>query len=117
MYVWADRIHSRLRDDPGKLCVLVVMGVDDRGCKHLLAVEDGVRESSRSWREVLTHLKSNGMNTPQLAIGAGALGFWKAVAERWPETRHQRCWMHKTGNVLNRLPKRWSGLPPILAAS
>ena len=105
VYVWADGVYNRLRGESGKLCVLVVIGVDDRGRKHLLAVDPGLRESSQSWREVLTNLTSRGMDAPRLAIGDGAMGFWNAVSELWPETRHQRCWMHKTGNVLNRLPK------------
>ena len=105
VYVWADGIYNRLRGESGKLCVLVVIGVDDRGRKHLLAVDPGLGESSRSWREVLTNLISRGMNAPQLAIGDGAMGFWNAVSERWPRTRHQRCRLHKTANVLNRLPK------------
>ena len=105
VYVWADGVYQRLRGESGKLCVLVVIGVDDRGCKHLLAIEPGLRESSQSWREVLTNLTARDMNAPKLAIGDGAMGFWNAVAEMWPDTRHQRCWLHKTGNVLNRLPK------------
>ena len=75
------------------------------GQKHFLAIEDGVRESTQSWREVLLKLKSRGMNVPQLAIGDGALGFWAAMDEVYAETRHQRCWVHKTANVLNALPK------------
>ena len=105
VYVWADGVYNRLRGESGKLCVLVVIGIDDCGRKHLLAVDPGLRGSSQSWREVLTNLTSRGMNAPQLAIGDGAMGFWIAVSELWPETRHQRCWMRKSGNVLNRLPK------------
>jgi len=86
--------------------VLVVIGVNDRGEKHFLAIEDGVRESSQSWREVLLDLKKRGLEVPpKLAVGDGALGFWSALAEVYPETRHQRCWVHKTANVLNYLPK------------
>ena len=81
------------------------MGVNERGEKHFLAIEDGVRESTQSWREVLMKLKSHGMNTPELAVGDGAMGFWAALEEIYPDTRQQRCWMHKTGNVLNCLPK------------
>ena len=81
------------------------MGVNERGEKHFLAIEDGVRESTQSWREVLMKLKSRGMNTPELAVGDGAMGFWAALEEIYPDTRQQRCWMHKTGNVLNCLPK------------
>jgi transposase-like protein len=104
--VWADGIYSRLRGDTNKLCVLVVIGVNDRGEKHFLAIEDGVRESKQSWREVLLSLKHRGLQTPpKLAVGDGALGFWAALSEVFPATREQRCWMHKTGNVLNYLPK------------
>ena len=88
-----------------KLCALVVIGVNERGEKHFLAIEDGVRESTQSWREVLLKLKSRGMNGPELAIGDGAMGYWAALEEVYPETRQQRCWMHKTMNVLNCLPK------------
>lgn len=105
VYLWADGIYSRIRGETGKLCALVVIGVDQRGRKALLAVEEGVRESTQSWRELLLNLKKRHMNAPQLAIGDGALGFWNALNELWPETRCQRCWMHKMGNVLNRLPK------------
>lgn len=105
VYLWADGIYSRIRGETGKLCALVVIGVDHRGRKALLAVEEGVRESTQSWRELLINLKKRHMNAPQLAIGDGALGFWNALNELWPDTRCQRCWMHKMGNVLNRLPK------------
>jgi len=104
-YVWADGVYSGLRAEQTKLCALVIIGVNERGEKHFLAIEDGVRESTQSWREVLLKLKSRGMNVPELAIGDGAMGFWAALEEIYPETRHQRCWMHKTMNVLNCLPK------------
>lgn len=105
-YLWADGIHSGLRGEEGRLCVLVVIGVNARGEKHFLAIEDGVRESAQSWREVLLGLKNRGLETPpKLAVGDGALGFWSALSEVYPQTRGQRCWMHKTGNVLNYLPK------------
>ena len=81
------------------------MGVNERGHKQFLAIEDGVRESTQSWREVLLHLKARGMNAAGLAVGDGALGFWNALEEIYPQTRHQRCWVHKTANFLNRLPK------------
>ena len=106
VYLWADGIYSGLRSSEDKLCALVIIGVNVRGEKHFLAIEDGVRESAQSWREVLLKLKSRGLNTAKLAVGDGAMGFWKALDEVYPETRHQRCWMHKTGNVLNALPKR-----------
>lgn len=105
VYVWADGVYSGLRAEQTKLCALVIIGVNERGEKHFLAIEDGVRESTQSWREVLLKLKSRGMNVPELAIGDGAMGFWAALEEIYPETRHQRCWMHKTMNVLNCLPK------------
>ncbi len=106
VYLWADGIYSGLRGDEGKLCCLVVIGVNSRGQKHFLAIEDGVRESKQSWREVLLSMKQRGLTVPpKLAIGDGALGFWAALEEIYPDTRGQRCWMHKTGNVLNYLPK------------
>ncbi|NIN96581.1 MAG: IS256 family transposase [Anaerolineae bacterium] len=105
IYIWVDGIYSGIRADQQRLCVLVVMGVNREGEKHLLAIEDGVRESTQSWREVLLHLKARGMNTPALAIGDGAMGFWGALEELFPSTQQQRCWVHKTSNVLNTLPK------------
>jgi len=105
VYVWADGVYSGLRAEHTKLCALVVIGVNERGEKRFLSIEDGVRESTQSWREVLLKLKSRGMNIPQLAIGDGAMGFWAALEEVYPQTREQRCWMHKTMNVLNCLPK------------
>ena len=106
VYWWADGIYSGLRAESQKLCALVVIGVNDRGEKHFLAIEDGVRESTQSWREVLLDLKRRGLTVPpKLAVGDGALGFWAALDEVYPETRHQRCWVHKTANVLNYLPK------------
>lgn len=105
VYIWADGIYSGLRAEREKLCALVVIGVNDRGEKRFLAIEDGVRESTQSWREVLLGLKARGMNMPKLGIGDGAMGFWAALEEVYPETRQQRCWMHKTGNVLNCMPK------------
>ena len=105
VYIWADGVHSGLRGENDKLCALVIVGVTARGKKRLLAIEDGVRESTQSWREVLLNLKSRGMNAPKLAIGDGAMGFWCALEEVYPESRQQRCWQHKTMNVLNCLPK------------
>lgn len=105
VYVWADGVYSGLRAEQSRLCALVVIGVNERGQKRFLAIEDGVRESTQSWREVLLKLKSRGMNIPELAIGDGAMGFWAALEEVYPESRQQRCWMHKTLNVLNCLPK------------
>lgn len=105
VYVWADGIYSGLRSEDTKLCALVIIGVNEMGQKRFLAIEDGIRESTQSWREVLLNLKARGMNAPKLGIGDGAMGFWAALDEIFPETRHQRCWMHKTGNVLNCVPK------------
>lgn len=106
VYLWADGIYNGLRGDAPRLCVLVVIGVNARGEKHLLTLEDGVRESTQSWREVLLKLKERGLVlAPKLAVGDGALGFWAALREVYPETREQRCWFHKAGNVMNYLPK------------
>ncbi len=106
VYLWADGIHSGLRKTSERLCVLVIIGVNERGEKHLLAVEDGVRESTQSWREVLLDLKRRGLvDPPKLAVGDGAMGFWEALEEVYGNTRAQRCWVHKTSNVLNYLPK------------
>jgi transposase-like protein len=105
VYIWADGIYSGLRAERQRLCALVIVGVNERGEKHFLAIEDGIRESTQSWREVLLDLKSRGLNAPELAIGDGAMGFWAALEEVFPATRQQRCWMHKTGNVLNALAK------------
>lgn len=105
VYIWADGVYSGLRAEHTKLCALVIIGVNERGEKRFLAIEDGIRESTQSWREVLLKLKSRGLSSPQLAIGDGAMGFWAALEEVFMETRQQRCWMHKTMNVLNCLPK------------
>jgi len=105
VYIWADGIYSGLRAENARLCALVIIGVNERGDKRFLAREDGVRESTQSWREVLLKLKARGMNAPKLGIGDGAMGFWAALEEIYPDTRQQRCWMHKMGNVLNCVPK------------
>jgi transposase-like protein len=104
-YLFADGIYQEIRGDNPKICVLVLMGVDERGKKHLIAIEDGTRESTQSWREVLLNAKARGLKAPKLATGDGALGFWAALDEVYPSTTHQRCWMHKTSNVLNYLPR------------
>ena len=88
VYVWADGIYSDLRGEEDKLCALVIVGVN----AQFLAIEDGARESAQSWREVLLKLKDRGMNAPKLAVGDGAMGFWAALDEVCPKTRHQRCW-------------------------
>jgi transposase-like protein len=105
VFIWVDGIYSGVRAEQQRLCALVMIGMNVSGEKHLLAMEDGIRESTQSWREVLLHLKARGLNVPALAIGDGALGFWAALEEIFPDTRHQRCWCHKTQNVLNALPK------------
>ena len=105
VYLWADGVYSGIRSSDEKLCALVIVGVNSLGEKHFLAIEDGVRESTQSWREVLLKLKDRGLNATELAIGDGAMGFWAALEEVYPETRQQRCWVHKTANVLNALPK------------
>ena len=105
VYVWVDGIYSGLRAEQQRLCALVVVGVNERGEKHFLAIEDGVRESTQSWREVLLGMKARGLKAPELAAGDGALGFWAALDEIYPTTRTQRCWVHKTANVLNALPR------------
>ena len=94
-----------MRGEETVLCALVIIGVSELGQKHFLAIEDGIRESKQSWREVLLKLKERGMKSPKLAVGDGALGFWGAIGEIYPKTKHQRCWVHKTRNVLNYLPK------------
>jgi transposase-like protein len=106
VYVWADGVYCQARLEDERSCLLVVMGADSFGNKELLAVVDGIRESKQSWRELLLDLKHRGLNvSPKLAICDGALGFQAAAAELWPSTRIQRCWVHKTGNVLDKLPK------------
>lgn len=106
VYIWVDGIHFNVRLEDERQCILVVMGATADGKKELLAVEDGVRESEQSWKNVLLDLKSRGLAIdPELAVGDGALGFWKALPQAWPKTRAQRCWCHKTANVLNYLPK------------
>ncbi len=105
VYVWVDGIYSGIRAEDHRLCALVVVGVNERGQKRFLAIADGVRESKQSWREVLIGLKQRGLVAPSLAVGDGALGFWAALEEVFPVTRMQRCWVHKTANVLNYLPR------------
>jgi putative transposase len=106
VYLWADGIYFNVRLDKDRPCMLVLMGATEEGKKELVAVWDGHRESKESWLTVLQDLKRRGLtHEPKLAIGDGALGFWAAVEEEYPETRHQRCWVHKTVNVLDKLPK------------
>lgn len=106
VYVWADGIHVNVRLEDDRLCLLVIIGVRPDGTKELVAIEDGYRESTESWLDVLRDLRDRGMQTPVVAIGDGALGFWAAVREVWPQTREQWDWVHRVGNVLDKLPKR-----------
>jgi putative transposase len=106
VYVWADGVHFRIRLEEDRLCALVMIGVRPDGTKELLAIEDGYRESTESWSSVLRDLRRRGMRAPVVAVGDAALGFWAAVAEVWPQTREQRCWVHRLANVLDKLPKR-----------
>ncbi|MEV5145132.1 IS256 family transposase [Streptomyces sp. NPDC052727] len=105
VYVWADGIHLNVRLEEARACVLVLVGVRADGSKELVALKDGYRESSESWADLMRDCARRGMRAPVLAVGDGALGFWKALAEVFPETREQRCWVHKTANVLDALPK------------
>ena len=106
VYVWVDGIHFNIRLEDDRLCTLVMIGARPNGTKELVALEDGYRESTDSWAMVLRALKRQGMRAPMVAVGDGALGFWAAVREVWPETAAQRDWFHKLGNVLDKLPKR-----------
>lgn len=106
VYVWADGIHLQARLEDDAQCILVLIGATPEGAKELIGFTDGLRESAQSWSGLMLNLQHRGLrNAPELAIGDGALGFWKALGEVWPTTREQRCWVHKTGNVLNKLPK------------
>ncbi|MET8788495.1 IS256 family transposase [Streptomyces sp. NPDC004589] len=105
VYVWADGIHLNVRLEEAKACVLVLIGVRADGSKELVALKDGYRESAESWADLMRDCARRGMRAPVLAVGDGALGFWKALAEVFPETREQRCWVHKTANVLDAVPK------------
>jgi transposase-like protein len=106
VYVWADGIHTNIRLEEDRQCILVLMGATKDGQKELIAMTDGHRESAQSWRELLLEVKRRGLVIePKLAVGDGALGFWKALAEVYPMTKEQRCWVHKTANVLDKLPK------------
>jgi transposase-like protein len=106
VYFWVDGIHVQARLEDDAQCLLVIIGATPEGKKELVGLIDGVRESAQSWRELLLDLKRRGLAiAPELAVADGALGFWKAVEEVWPKTRGQRCWVHKTANLLNKLPK------------
>jgi len=106
VYFWVDGIHVQARLEDAAQCLLVIIGATPEGKKELVGLIDGVRESAQSWRELLLDLKRRGLAMgPELAVADGALGFWQAIEEVWPQTRGQRCWVHKTANVLNKLPK------------
>jgi transposase-like protein len=105
VYLWADGVHLNIRLDEEKLCLLVMIGVRVDGTKELVALTDGYRESTGSWADLLRDCKRRGMRAPVLAVGDGALGFWGALREVFPDTRTQKCWFHKIGNVLSALPK------------
>jgi len=106
VYIWADGIHFNIRLEEDRQCILVLMGATKDGKKELIAVQDGHRESEQSWMSMLLDLKDRGlMIDPKLAIADGALGFWAAMRKAWPNTKEQRCWVHKTANVLDKLPK------------
>ena len=106
VYLWVDGIYFQVRLDEERSCILIIMGADTEGNKELIALSDGYRESKIAWQEMLLDLKERGLQKmPRLAIGDGALGFWAALAEVFPQTRRQRCWVHKTANVLDKLPK------------
>jgi len=106
IYFWVDGIHVQARLEDATQCLLVIIGATPEGKKELVGLIDGVRESAQSWKELLLDLKRRGLAMgPKLAVADGALGFWQAIEEVWPETLGQRCWVHKTANVLNKLPK------------
>lgn len=106
VYVWADGIHLQARLEDDAQCILVLIGATPEGAKELIGFTDGLRESAQSWAGLMLKLQQRGLrHAPELAIGDSALGFWKALGEVWPTTREQRCWWHKSGNVLNKLPK------------
>ena len=106
VYVWADGVYLQARMEPQAECMLVIIGATPEGRKELVGFQVGLRESAQSWRELLVDVKARGLAiAPEVAVGDGALGFWKALEEVFPSTRHQRCWVHKVANVLNKLPK------------
>lgn len=105
-YSWADGVYLQARMEPQAECILVILGATPEGKKELVGFQVGMRESAQSWRELLIDIKARGLNVPpEIAVGDGAMGFWKALDEIFPGTRHQRCWVHKTANVLNKFPK------------
>ena len=114
VYIWVDGIHFNIRLEEDRQCILVVMGATEDGKKELIAVHDGYREGEQVWKEVLLDLKARGLEKdPSLAIGDGALGFWKALPQVWPSTKAQRCCLHKTANVLHKMPRKMPWRPSI----
>jgi transposase-like protein len=110
VYLWADGIYVQARLEGQAQCLLVIVGATPEGKKELIGLSDGVRESAESWRDLLLNLKRRGLtHAPTLAFADGGLGFWKALGQVWPTCREQRCWVHKTANVLNQLPKSLHG--------
>lgn len=110
VYIWADGIYFNIRLDKDRPCLLVIIGALEDGSKELVTIHDGHRESKLSWMEIIRGLKNRGLEyAPSLAIGDGALGFWAALEEEWPNTRQQRCWVHKTANILDKMPKSVQG--------
>ena len=106
VYIWADGVYLQARMEPQAECMLVIIGATPEGKKELVGFQVGTRESAQSWHELLVGLKARGLAmAPELAVGDGALGFWRALEEAFPSVRHQRCWVHKAANVLNKLPK------------
>jgi transposase-like protein len=112
VYWWVDGVHFNVRLEEDRLCCLVVVGVRPDGSKELVAVAAGYREPKESWAGLLRGLRDRGLAGPLLAVGDGALGFWAAIRDVFPATKEQRCWVHKSANVLDALPKRW---PPAIA--
>jgi transposase-like protein len=112
VYVWADGVYLQARLEDEAQCILVIIGATPEGKKELLGFVDGARESAHDWRALLLDLKRRGLSmAPKVAVADGALGFWKAIGELWPKTREQRCWVHKTANILNKLPRASSPRP------
>ena len=105
-YIWVDGIHFNLRLEEERLCILVMLGVKEDGTKELISIDSGYRESTDSWSCFLRNMKARGLSSPKLFVGDGALGFWSAVKDVFPESRWQRCWVHKTANILDKMPKK-----------
>ena len=105
VYVWADGVHPKIRPSETHSCLLVLMGVRVDGTKELIAIAEGLRESTESWADLLRDCRRRGMRDPMLVAGDGAMGLWKALPDVFPAARHQRCWVHKIRNVMNALPK------------